>query len=144
VFACVLVVGCLAMFAVSIKKGIWQFGWLEVFCVVLLLISGVVWVLYSAPLVNLAISLTAHFAGALPTYKKVWLNPSSESTAFWLLFSISSIFAAAANGPIALTAILLPLYYVFFEFGMFLLTLRKAPAKLRSQPVYAYDYTHGR
>lgn len=121
----IILAGNLAVTLVSIKKGSREFGKLEYFCIAMLVVSGVVWILFSAPLVNLAISLFAHFIGALPTYKKVIVDPFSESTSFWSLFFLASLLSIFANGNTNFTSVILPIYFTLFDGSIFALTLRK-------------------
>lgn len=124
VLAGLLLAGNVAMCTVSLRKGVWEFGLLEKFCLTLLAISGLIWIFFDAPLVNLIISLTAHFIGALPTYRRVIKRSDSEDAAFWILFAISSGLSVVANGRVEVSAIILPLYYVLFDLSIFVLTLR--------------------
>lgn len=114
---------------ISFWKGTRTMGQLEYICLALLFLSIVIWVLFRTPLLNLLISLCAHFIGALPTYKKVWLQPRSESTGFWSLFFLASLLSVFVSGTNSLQAIIYPIYYTFFDGGMFLLTLRKHTQK---------------
>lgn len=137
VLSVVMLTGSLAIFAVGFKRGAWQFSYLEAICVALLVLSGVVWIFYSAPFVNLLLTRVIHLIGGLPTIKRVWKNPESESSAFWLLFIISSFFAIFAEWPITWAAVILPVYYVVFDGIIFLLAVRKRSVKRKVKPVYA-------
>lgn len=121
----IFLVGNAAICLVSFWKGSKDFGKLEIFCLVLLLISGLVWVFFDAPLVNLGISLFAHFLGALPTYKRVWVNPESESTLFWFYFFAASALSIFASSGHSFELIIFPIYFTFFDGSLFLLSLRK-------------------
>jgi hypothetical protein len=121
----IILVGNLAITVVSFWKGTKEFGNLEYFCIIMLVISGLIWIIFSAPLINLAISLFAHFIGALPTYKKVWRDSSSESTAFWSLFFFASLLSIFANSGASLSMVILPIYFTLFDGSIFVLTLRK-------------------
>lgn len=122
----IMLVGSVAVFIGSINKGRKTFGVLEKVCVLLLLISLVIWVLFSAPLVNVCISLVAHFIGALPTYRQVWLRPNSENKAFWLLFAMASLLSVAVAVNTPLIKLIVPLYFVCFDGSMFVLSMRKS------------------
>jgi hypothetical protein len=122
--ALILLAGNAAICLTSFWKGTRSFGKLEWFCVALLIVSGLVWVFFRAPLINLGLSLLAHFIGAAPTYKRVWHNPKTESTAFWSLFfgaSVLSIFASSGN---TLSAVVFPIYFTLFDGSMFFLSAR--------------------
>ncbi len=121
----IFLIGNIAMCVVSFWKGTRTIGRLEYFSLALLLISLVIWIVFYAPLINLIISLLAHFIGGIPTYKKIWVNPKSESFGFWSLFFIASLLSIFAAHPSSLKIIIFPLYFTFFDGSMFLLSLRK-------------------
>lgn len=121
----IIVIGSLAICIVSFWKGNKTIGKLEYFCTSLLIISVLIWIFFKTPLINLAISLFAHFIGGLPTYKKVWINPKDESTGFWSLFFLSSFLSIFASDFNSLKTIIVPIYFTLFDGSMFFLTLRK-------------------
>ena len=121
----IFLLGNIAICIVSFWKGIRKIGKIEYFCLVLLLISSVIWIFFNQPLLNLVISLFAHFIGGIPTYKKVWLNPKSESFGFWSLFFVASLLSVFVAQTTSLIVILFPVYFTLFDGGMTLLTLRK-------------------
>ncbi len=84
-----------------------------------------VWWLFNAPLVSLVISLLAHFIGALPTYKRVLLNPESESTLFWFFFFAANVVGIFASMGSSFSAIVFPVYFTLFDGSLFVLSMRK-------------------
>lgn len=121
----ILLGGNAAMCVTSFWKGNRSFGKLEYICLGMLGVSGVIWLAFEAPLLNLGISLLAHFVGAIPTFKSVWKNPASESTIFWSLFFIASVLSIFASTGESISAIAFPIYYALFDGSMFGLSLRK-------------------
>lgn len=121
----ILLAGNITICIASFFGGSREFGKLEIFCLILLGISAVIWVLFNAPLVNLGLSLFAHFVGAAPTYKKVWLKPASESTIFWSLFFVASLLSIVASWPSPIKLIILPVYFTLFDGSMFFLSMRR-------------------
>lgn len=91
----------------------------------LLLLSGIIWIVYDAPLLNLGLSLFAHLLGGLPTISRAVLHPQSESMGFWSLFFVVSVISIFASSGSAVTSILFPLYYTVFDGTMFALSARK-------------------
>lgn len=122
----ILLIGNTAICILSFWKGTRTFGRLEYICIVLLALSALIWILFSAPLLNLIIGLVAHFIGALPTYRKVWINPQSESAPFWSLFFIASALSIVDSLGSSVKDIILPIYFSFFDGSMFLLSLRRS------------------
>jgi hypothetical protein len=121
-----MLIGNIAICIASFWKGTRTIGRLEYYCLALLGVSVLVWIFFKAPLVNLSVSLFAHFIGAVPTYKKVWQNPKSESVAFWSLFFAASVLSIFASPSLALGTILLPVYFALFDGSIFVLAMRKS------------------
>jgi hypothetical protein len=121
----IAVLGGIAMCIVSFFKGSREMGRLEVFCIFLLIISLIIWLLFDAPLTNLCISLFAHFVGGLPTYKKVWREPGSEDTSFWAFFFVAGLLSVFVSDLADIKGILYPLYFILFDGSILLLTSRK-------------------
>ena len=121
----IILIGSSAIAIVSFWKGTKTIGKLEYFCMSLLLISGVIWILFNVPLINLIISLFAHFVGGLPTYKKIWINPKSENIIFWLLFFLASLLSVFVTDFNALKNVIVPIYFTLFDGSMLFLSLRK-------------------
>jgi hypothetical protein len=104
-------------------------GKLEYVCIILLLISVGVWVVFQAPLVNLCIGLFAHFIGALPTYKRAWKDGGTESATFWSLFFAASMLSILASYGDPIEDIIFPIYFSLFDGSMTFLSLRKPLVK---------------
>lgn len=125
----IFLIGNILICAVSFRKGANKIGYTEYFSLVILSVSILIWVFYDAPLINLLLSLFAHFIGGIPTYKKVWLDPKSESFGFWSLFFIASLLSLFHSNISVISTIIFPIYFTIFDGIMSLLTLRKAPLK---------------
>ncbi|MEI6490525.1 MAG: hypothetical protein WCO16_02045 [bacterium] len=125
ILALIFLLGNLSICLVSFWKGTRDFGLTEIICTVLLVVSILIWVFFQAPLINLLISLVAHFIGGIPTYKKVWLNPKSESVGFWSLFFIASFLSLFTTETFDIYKAIFPLYFTIFDGSMFLLAMRK-------------------
>lgn len=128
----ILLLGNIAICIISFSKGTKGMGNLEYICLVLLAISVLIWIFFRAPVVNLVISLAAHFIGAAPTYKKVWLDPKSEDVTFWFLFFLASALSIFVSDYSSLTTILLPIYFAAFDGSILLLAMRRFVVPVRS------------
>lgn len=125
VLAGVFLLGNAAICVASFWKGSKEFNKLEYLCLAILIMSGIVWIVFKAPLVSLVVSLLAHFVGALPTYKRVILKPRSESTGFWSLFFIASALSVVASLGQPAKLIIFPAYFMLFDGSMTFLSMRK-------------------
>ena len=121
--------GNAAICLVSFWKGSKSIGRLEYVCLAILIVSGVIWLVFDAPLVSLGVSLFAHFVGGVPTYRKVWKDPTSESAGFWSLFFIASLLSLISDWGEPLSLLLFPIYFVLFDGALTLLSLRKSNYK---------------
>jgi hypothetical protein len=127
--------GNAAICLLSFWKGTKGFGRLEYVCLAILVLSGVVWIVFKAPLISLAISLLAHFVGGAPTYRTVWRDPSSESAGFWSLFFIASALSLLAGLGQPWQSLIFPAYFTLFDGGMTFLSLRRTrPGSLGTEP----------
>jgi hypothetical protein len=123
--ALVLLFGNILICTLSFAQGSSKIGSLEYVCLGLLFISLLIWIFFKSPLINLSISLIAHFIGAAPTYKKLWLNPESEDIPFWTLFFLASVLSVINSGHSSLKFVILPYYYAFFDGSIILLAARR-------------------
>lgn len=123
--AFILLIGNVAICTVSFWKGSRIFGRLEFVCSSLLAVSLFVWIKFDAPLLNLAIGLTAHFIGAIPTYVRVIKNPHSENAPFWSLFFIASLISIFASQGESLDKVILPVYCTLLDGSLFILSMRR-------------------
>ncbi len=125
ILAFVFLLGNASICIASFWKGTKETGKLEYICLGILVVSSMVWIVFNAPLVSLVISLLAHFVGAVPTYKRVWIRPSSESTGFWSLFFVASLLSIFASWGQPLSLIIFPIYFALFDGSMTFLSMRK-------------------
>jgi hypothetical protein len=114
-----------AVFLASIKKGSRTFGKTEVISLFLFMMSCIIWLLFNAPLLNLAISLVAHFVGGVPTIARTLKDPDSEKAIHWYFFFIASIFTIIASPDKTFESILFPVYFGLFDGLIILLVNRK-------------------
>lgn len=120
----ILLLGNILICIVSFFKGTSGIGKLEYICSALLIVSVIVWIVSDTPLINLTLSLVAHFIGAAPTYKRVWQNPRSEDIGFWLLFFLASVLSIFTSSTFSLKIVILPVYFALFDGSILLLALR--------------------
>lgn len=120
-----VLLGSLVIFLLSIKKSKKEFGQAEFISSILLILSLAIWIFTQLPLLNLTISLLAHFIGGIPTYKKVLKNPKDEDIPFWLFFFIGSLLTLLSTDTMIFSNYLYPLYFVLFDGGMVFLCMRR-------------------
>lgn len=113
--ALTLLIGNACVFLASIRKGSREFGLVEQVSLLLFGVSCVLWFVIDEPLVNLALSLIAHFIGGIPTIARTIRRPSSEKALHWYFFFAASIFTIINSSQLTLRSIAFPLYFVLFD-----------------------------
>lgn len=125
ILAATLLIGNAAVFLVSYKKGSRDFGAVEWGSFLLLIVALLIWLLLDAPFITLVISLVAHFLGGIPTIWRTIKKPASEQALHWYFFFTASVLSIIASPDKALTAVLFPVYFVFFDGLIIALVNRK-------------------
>lgn len=123
--AVVQFLGSLAMFVASWRHSVRVFGQLEWVCTFLLVTSLVVWLLFRSPIINVMISIIAHFIGGVPTFAKVWKKPHSENFYFWILFALASILAFITADKTTFRGFVYTLYFLVFDSTLSILSARQ-------------------
>lgn len=121
----VFLAGNAAICLASFWRGTKELGMMELICFFILMLSGIVWFVFDSPLISLAVSLLAHFVGGVPTYKKVWNKPQTESAGFWSLFFVASVLSIVASWGQPLSLLIFPIYFAVFDGAMTILALRR-------------------
>lgn len=117
--------GSVAMLVGAWKYSIRTFGIVEKVCTGLLVLSGAVWLLADSPFINVAISLVAHFIGAIPTLIACYKKPAAENFFFWFFFAIASIIALVTADKSHIQYYAYALYFTFLDSVMTLLSGRQ-------------------
>jgi hypothetical protein len=128
--AIIFAVGSLLMLIGAWKYSIRVFGKTELYCSLLLLLSIVIWLIFDDPILNVAIGLTAHFIGAVPSLIQVARKPHVENILFWLFFAVASILAFLQSDKSSLNNFLFALYYAVFDSTMTVLAARQYLGRL--------------
>ena len=85
------VVGSTIVFILSIRHGVGGWTPFDRKCLIGAAISLVLWWAFNSPMSALLINLFINLLGTLPTLRKVWYQPGTESKVAWCLFSLGSI-----------------------------------------------------
>jgi tetratricopeptide (TPR) repeat protein len=85
------VVGSTIVFILSIRHGVGGWTTFDRKCLIGAAISLVLWKIFDSPMSALLINLIINLLGTLPTARKAWYQPETESKVAWSLFSLGSI-----------------------------------------------------
>lgn len=122
--------GNVVVFLASIKKGSREFGIVEIISLMLFFVSCLIWILFSEPLVNLVLSLVAHFIGGIPTIVRTIKNPASEKAVHWYFFFVASVLTVVNSPQRNIRSILFPVYFILFDGLIIYLVNRRRLRKL--------------
>lgn len=134
ILAATLLVGNLAVFVASYKKGSRDFGIVEKLSLVLLITALLIWIFFKAPFLTLVISLVAHFIGGIPTIARTIKNPENEQALHWYFFFAACVISIIASKEKTIYTILFPIYFALFDGIIIMLANRKRlfPIKIRA------------
>ncbi|MEI6498532.1 MAG: hypothetical protein WCO23_01070 [bacterium] len=121
----VQLLGSMAMLLASLKYSVRTFGKTEWACTFLLIVSLVVWLVFKSPIINVLISLVAHFIGGVPTIFSGWKKPKSENFLFWFFFSVASILALVNADKSDFRGFVYALYFLIFDSIITLISARQ-------------------
>jgi tetratricopeptide (TPR) repeat protein len=85
------VIGSTIVFILSIRHGVGGWTPFDRKCLIGAAISLVLWKIFGSPMSALLINLFINLLGTLPTARKAWYQPETESKVAWSLFSLGSI-----------------------------------------------------
>ncbi|MGW8304196.1 MAG: tetratricopeptide repeat protein [Desulfobacterales bacterium] len=85
------VIGSTIVFILSIRHGVGGWTSFDRKCLIGAAISLVLWKFFDSPMSALLINLLINLLGTLPTARKAWYQPETESKVAWSLFSLGSI-----------------------------------------------------
>ena len=85
------VIGSTIVFIFSIRHGVGGWTPFDRKCLIGAAISLVLWKIFDSPMSALLINLLINLLGTLPTARKAWYQPETESNVAWSLFSLGSI-----------------------------------------------------
>lgn len=99
-----------------------RFDWI---CFVLSVLSLVVWLVSGSAVWGLMLSLLADTFAVLPTYRKLWIDPKSESIVSWSVNTVGNIFNVLAIKVWVLGIVILPLYLLVLSVSLVMLASRQ-------------------
>ncbi|MEK7452328.1 MAG: hypothetical protein AAB664_03230, partial [Patescibacteria group bacterium] len=77
----------------SLRYGYSGWGRTDTRCAIAVVVAVGIWIVTKNPVLALVMSIVADFLGAIPTVKKVWFQPRTESRSAWTL----AVFATMLN-----------------------------------------------
>jgi hypothetical protein len=119
----------LIIFSLSLKYGVGGTTKLDVMILIGSLVGVGLWQILQAPIASVLANLVVATIAAIPTYRKAWLQPQTETKLSFLLGTIAAAFTVVSVGGMSLVLLLLPIYSVVYNGSIYLiLTKRIRPA----------------
>lgn len=108
----------------SIKYGVGGINRFDIGCLAVALIGIFLWLFTKNPLTALYINIAVEAVGYLPTIKKSYLQPDSESTISWTMAAIASVVNLFAITSFSFKIALYPIVLLVLNGTLALLLLR--------------------
>lgn len=96
---------CISIFFLSFKYGTKDITRFDTFCLIGAIFAVILWIVQKNPLYSVTLITIIDSIGFIPTYRKSYIDPYSETILFYLLTAASNFFAiiAIANYTIITT-----------------------------------------
>ena len=109
------------IFLLSISRGVGGHSKLDIVVLVGAAVGLLLWWRLGTPLASIIANIVVASIAFIPTYKKAYLDPDSETKVTWLIGSIGAIFGALSVGRLDYILLAFPLYALVAQGGLFIL-----------------------
>jgi hypothetical protein len=117
--------GSCIIFVLSLKYGSGGLTKFDLTCLVAAGFGLILWKLTSNPFYALLINIGIDATGAIPTIRKAYLDPASETPLPWFMSGAGGWLGALAVGQLSFTLLLYPVYLATIDTTVALLLLRR-------------------
>lgn len=118
VFAGLNAAGNLTVFLLSLKFGVGGWKRIDMAALVIACVGLIISIAARAPFIALLGVILADFAGVVPTVRKTFLMPKSETSITWLALGTSSLLAIGSVGAWRFSLLLYPAYMAFVNYAV--------------------------
>ena len=112
------------IFVLSIKYGLGGWAKLDIVCLVIALLSIVIWKITYNPGIALLFAIAADVTGFIPTIIKSYKRPETEVWLFFGIDAVAATFNLLATKEWTITSIAFPLYIIALDVLLVLLILK--------------------
>ena len=109
----------------ALKNGVGGSSKEDLFTFAISIIGILLWLALKSPLPSILANIFAAFVAVIPTIKKAWHKPQSETAITWLLASFASLLGALSVGKADPVLLALPVYSVIIQFVTYCIIVRK-------------------
>lgn len=128
------ILGPLIIAFLSLKYGHGSWEKLDKWCLTVAIISLPIWYISGSALLTLTINIFLDFIGLLPTIKKSYLKPDTESGLAWLLATVAGLLNVLAIDHWILAIAVYPIYLSLLNGFITILLFIGHPTKTKFQP----------
>ena len=114
------------VFALSLERGIGGTTKLDIIVLLGALVGVVIWQLLNAPLASVVANLIVASIATIPTYKKAWTHPETETKVSYSVGAFSAFLAAISVGKWDAALLLLPMYSIVYQGSIFLILMGRS------------------
>ena len=127
---------CIFIFFLSIRYGTKNITRFDTICLIGALLAIFLWILQKNPLFSVILITLIDFMGFIPTYRKGYIDPRSETASLYLLSAISNLcgLLAIGNYTIITTLYIASLVVTNIVFVLILLTRRNIRPLVSTTP----------
>lgn len=97
---------CIFIFFLSFKFGTKNITRFDTWCLLGAICAIIVWIVQKNPLFSVILITIIDFIGFVPTYRKSWVNPNSETAALYIMSATSNLFGIFAIAQYSVTSTL--------------------------------------
>ena len=87
----------IAIVLLSLKHGTKNIDKKDTVLMSLALLSILMWYVFNNPFVSVLMATLVDALGYVPTFRKIWSNPESETVSFWFMIGLSQILTIFTN-----------------------------------------------
>ncbi len=118
-------VSTFTIFLLSLRNGVGGSTKLDVVVLVGALLGVAIWQLLDAPVASIIANVTVAAIASIPTYKKAWTHPNTETKVSYSVGAFSALLSAISVGKLDFVLLLLPIYSVIYQGSIFLILIRR-------------------
>ena len=118
VFVCGDLIATSIILVLALFKGERQWHWIDKWALVGAGIGLVLWGVFNQPVLALAMIIFVDFCGAVPTLRKSFAEPESETFIAYLITATGAVFGILAVGALNISLLVYPLYIMLVNLSV--------------------------
>jgi hypothetical protein len=112
------------VFMLSLRNGVGGSTKLDIVVLIGALSGVVIWQILDSPLASIIANLVVALIASIPTYKKAWRVPETETKISYSVGAFAAFLSAVSIGKFDIVLLLLPIYSILYQGTIFLILIR--------------------